>query len=123
MIKYLLIFMLLISPIHADEREVTEQRYDLARIAEQIRSGKIDVGEEYSIKDKTGRFHRIHADKMLLDCTTCHYGYRYRGDYQIVGKDKPFPDKAKGQYQRSVCLGCHQSGGIATRWYNSSTQK
>ena len=120
MIKFIMLFILLISPVHAEE---TEKRYDLARIAEQIRNGKIEVGTEYSIKDKTGRFHRIHADKMLLDCTTCHYGYRYREDYQIVGKNKPFPDKAKGQYQRSVCLGCHQSGGIATRWYNSSTQK
>jgi len=95
---------------------------ELARIAEKIRNGEIDVGKDYSVNVKTGRFHIIHADKLMLDCSTCHQGETYRKDYLIVGKNKPYPPKAKGRYQRSVCLGCHQKGGIATRWYNSSTQ-
>jgi hypothetical protein len=94
---------------------------ELARIAEKIRSGEIDVGKDYSIKVKTGRFHIIHADKLMLDCTTCHRGENYRKDYLLIGKNKPYPPDAKGRYQRSACLGCHQKGGIATRWYNSST--
>jgi len=98
------------------------QKKELARIAEKIRSGEIDVGKDFSMNVKTGRFHIIHADKLMMDCSNCHHGYRYRKDYQAVDKYKPFPAHAKGQYQRSVCLGCHQSGGIATRWYNSSTQ-
>lgn len=118
MLKSLLLVLAATVPVHAEE-----VRHDLARIAEEIRSGRIDVGKEYSMNYATGRFHRIHADKMLLDCTTCHYGYRYKKDYLIFDQGKPFPARARGLYQRSVCLGCHQSGGIATRWYNSSTEQ
>lgn len=111
-----LLLALLAIPAYAGEGA------DLARIAEKIRSGEIDVGNDYSMNFKTGRFHIIHADKMVLDCTACHYGYRYRDDVFLMSKEKPFPAAAKGLYERSVCLGCHQSGGIATRWYNGSTK-
>ncbi len=96
---------------------------DLARIAEQIRQKRIDVGGDYSMNHKTGRFHIIHADKMLMDCSNCHFGERYQPGYLSASRDKPYPDEAKGQYVRSVCLGCHQAGGLATRWYNTSTKK
>lgn len=106
----------------AAEPDTPTTHKELARIAEKIRNGEIDVGKDYSVNVKTGRFHIIHADKLMLDCSTCHQGETYRKDYLIVGKNKPYPPKAKGRYQRSVCLGCHQKGGIGTRWYNSSTQ-
>ncbi len=106
----------------AEEKAGSETHKELARLAEKIRSGEIDVGKDYSMNVKTGRFHIIHADKLMLDCTTCHQGKVYRKDYQLVGKDEPYPASAKGQYQRSVCLGCHQKGGMARRWYNSSTE-
>lgn len=96
---------------------------ELARIAEKIRSGEIDVGKEYSVREKTGRFHIIHADKLMMDCANCHYGTEYRADFLIIGKQKPYPPRAKGQYERSACVGCHQTGGIATQWYNGSTKK
>jgi Pyruvate/2-oxoacid:ferredoxin oxidoreductase delta subunit len=96
---------------------------DLARIAEQIRQKRIDVGGDYSMNHKTGRFHIVHADKMLMDCSNCHFGEHYQPDYLSASRDKPYPDEAKGQYVRSVCLGCHQAGGLATRWYNTSTKK
>ena len=94
---------------------------ELARLAERIRNGEIDVGKDFSLDVEKGRFHIIHADIMMLDCSNCHYGLRYRDDYMIIGREEPFPAEARGRYQRSVCLGCHQSGGIATPWYNSST--
>lgn len=124
-VKLVLIFTLVMSNVTASESDKLSTKSDthkeLARIAEKIRSGEIDVGKDYSINVKTGRFHIIHADKLMLDCTTCHRGEKYRKDYLLVGKNKPYPPRAKGRYQRSVCLGCHQKGGIATRWYNSST--
>jgi hypothetical protein len=94
----------------------------LARISEQIRQHRIDVGGDYSMNEKTGRYHIIHADKLLMDCSNCHYGDAYRPDYLSVSRDRPYPEKARGQYIRSVCLGCHQEGGLATKWYNTSTK-
>ena len=93
---------------------------NLARIAERIRRGEIDVGKEYSTNFKTGRFHIIHADKMLIDCNNCHYGSHYKADYQVMGKARTMPDKMPGRLQRSVCLGCHGKGGIATSLYGRS---
>ena len=96
---------------------------DLAHIGENIRSGKIDVGHNYSMDFKKGRFHIIHADKMLLDCTTCHIGQKYKEGVMNFSKYKPYPLRAKGNFEKSVCLGCHQDGGIAASWYTpSSTQ-
>ena len=120
-ILILLASFFLSTSIAADTNRQTDGHKELARIAEKIRNGEIDVGKDYSINTKTGRFHIIHADKLMLDCTTCHRGEHYRKDYLSMSKNKPYPSHAKGQYQRSVCLGCHQKGGIATRWYNSST--
>ena len=95
---------------------------NLARIAEQIRNGEIDVGKDYSTNFKTGRFHIIHADKLLIDCNNCHYGKEYKADYQLMGKHKPMPDKMPGRLQRSVCLGCHGDRGIATHLYGRNAE-
>lgn len=110
-----------ILPAWAQQTE-TSSSAQLARIAEQIRQHRIDVGGDYSMNEKTGRFHIIHADKMLMDCANCHYGTKYKSDYLSLNRDESFPEKAKGQYVRSVCLGCHQEGGLATKWYNTSTK-
>jgi len=93
---------------------------NLSRIAEQIRNGEIDVGKDYSTNVKTGRFHIIHADKLLIDCNTCHYGSQYKADYQLMSKHKPMPDKMPGRLQRSGCIGCHAEGGMATHLYGRS---
>ena len=94
----------------------------LATTADKIRSGEIDVGDDYSMNTDTGRFHTIHADKVLMDCTNCHIGETYRPDYLSISRHKPYPIEAKGQYERSVCLGCHQEGGAATTFYKGSAQ-
>jgi hypothetical protein len=124
MIKILTAIILVLGiglPATAQQPESSTSA-DLARIAEQIRQKRIDVGGDYSMNEKTGRFHIIHADKMLMDCSSCHYGDRYQSGYLSASRDKPYPDKARGQYVRSVCLGCHQAGGLATPWYNTSTK-
>ncbi|MCX4029798.1 hypothetical protein H0A36_16055 [Endozoicomonas sp. SM1973] len=125
MIKLWCLFLLIVglgsSSLIADDNKTESNNIPLALIAEKIRSGEINVGAEYSLNTKNGRFHIIHADKMLMDCSSCHYGHSYKNDYLIMGKSKPYPYLAKGQYERSVCLGCHQQGGIATQWYHGST--
>ena len=125
----LLLMCVSISPLLADDQPVVKIRsveehntVNLARIAEQIRGGEIDVGKDYSTNFKTGRFHIIHADKMLIDCNNCHYGSDYKADYQVMGKAKTMPDKMPGRLQRSVCLGCHGKGGIATSLYGRSAE-
>ncbi|WP_163833741.1 hypothetical protein [Spartinivicinus ruber] len=125
MIKRWSFFLLIVSlssfSLIAGDKKTKSDNIPLAVVAEKIRSGEIDVGKEYSLNTKTGRFHIIHADKMLMDCSSCHYGYSYKNDFLIMVKYKPYPALAKGQYERSVCLGCHQQGGIATQWYHGST--
>ena len=98
-----------------------EEGADLAEIAEEIRSGEIDVGSDYSMNVRTGRFHIIHADYLLMDCSNCHFGRHYKADYLAGDKFTPYPRRAKGRVQQTVCLGCHQSGGLATGFYNGST--
>jgi hypothetical protein len=123
----ILLICISISPLLAGDQATVKIRsveelktVNLARIAEQIRSGEIDVGKDYSTNFKTGRDHIIHADKMLIDCDNCHYGSDYKADYQLMGKARPMPDKMPGRLQRSVCLGCHSKGGIATSFYGRS---
>ena len=128
LISLILIFIS-ISPLLAENQSTVKIRptkelktVNLARIAERMRAGEIDVGKVYSTNFKTGRFHIIHADKMLIDCNNCHYGSDYKADYQIMGKAKVMPDKMPGRLQRSVCLGCHGKGGIATSLYGRSAE-
>lgn len=126
-IKLLLICILFIPFAFADSNKKESPKKNqltasLAKVAENIRNGKIDVGKHYSMDFKTGRFHIIHADKMLIDCKNCHYGKEYKTDYQVMGKHKPMPDKMPGRLQRGVCLGCHSEGGIATAWYGRTAK-
>ena len=117
--RHYLITLLLVAGVTLTATAQSEP-VELARLAEKIRSGKIDVGTDYSMNVKTGRFHIIHADKLLMDCSNCHVGEQYRDDYLVVGKQEPYPPRAKGRLERSACLGCHQAGGIASQWYQGS---
>ena len=119
----------MLTTVYAEHKAPLEVRptkelktMNLARIAEQIRKGDIDVGKDYSMNFKTGRFHIIHADKLLIDCNNCHFGKDYKADYQIMSKHKPMPDKMPGRLQRGVCLGCHGEGGIATHFFGRSAE-
>jgi len=94
---------------------------EYSRAGEAIRLGEIDVGDNYSVSDKNGRFHVIHADKLLLDCSHCHGAESYKPDYLNVSKYKALTPKHRGRIEKTVCLGCHQSGGMGTPWYTGST--
>ncbi len=73
----------------------------LEEIAEQIRSGEIDVGDEFGM-EKDQRFHRIHADAIGMDCSQCHVD---EAPYEVA----PATSK-EGPVDRRVCLGCHLTG-------------
>ena len=77
----------------------------LATLAEQIRNGEIDVGDEYGMATDQ-RFHIIHADTIEMGCSQCHVE---DAPYEIA---EPFSKSAelKGPVDRRVCLGCHLNG-------------
>lgn len=122
MIKHIVVAITLVlgtAMVAWAQQSATQSSAQLARISEQIRQNQIDVGSDYSMNQK-GRFHIIHVDKVQMVCANCHQGDRYRPDYLSVSRDEPSAKNAPGKTVRSVCLGCHQEGGLATKWYNSS---
>lgn len=74
----------------------------LAALAEQIREGEIDVGEELGMA-LDQRFHRIHAQAIEMECTQCHV---QEAPLEVA---QPSSD-APGSVDRRVCLGCHVNG-------------
>ncbi len=104
---------------YAEKPQVT---VDLARAADKIRSGEIELKYDLGMGFEQGRYHEIHGDIMLMGCTSCHIGEEYREGVLNFSKYKPWPEEAKGQLERSVCLGCHQEGGVATTFYTPSTE-
>ena len=99
----------------------------LATFAEQIQEGKVDVGKLYSMDVKKGRFHLIHSEEIDLNCESCHVAKVYAKDYLLVDRVNA-ERNALGEgktgkadvVDRSVCLGCHKTGGIATTWYQTA---
>ena len=83
----------------------------LATLAEQIRAGEIDVGDEYGMV-REQRFHTIHADTIQMECTQCHV--EEPSDDLIEPYSKS--GDLKGPVDRRVCLGCHLTGP-ATKLY------
>jgi len=78
--------------------------------AEKIRKGEIDVGKEYGMApDK--RFHRIHADTVGLECSTCHAD-RIPASAQVfsVPPAVDISSASPGAVDRRVCQGCHIAG-------------
>ena len=94
----LMITGVLVNPVVGQEEPVT-----LRRLAQDIRSGKIDVGEEYGM-GREQRFHVIHADTIDMKCTQCHVE---DAPYEI---GNPPYDEDEGPSDRRVCLGCHLTG-------------
>ena len=100
---------------------------DLAETAEAIRTGEIDVGTQYDMNDKRGRFHLIHSETVGLECEGCHVAKQYAPDYLVIDRETAERNAAgtgKGKkndvLDRSVCLGCHKTGGVATVWYQTA---
>lgn len=91
---------------------------DIGMAAREIRDGKIAVGKTYSTTlEDDSRFHNLHGDALGLGCKSCHTGSAYQADFIFLRKGEIMPREARGQVDRAVCLGCHQTGGPATAWY------
>ena len=100
---------------------------DLAETAEAIRTGTIDVGKQYDMNERKGRFHLIHSETVGLECEGCHVAKRYAPDYLVIDRENAERKAAgtgKGKkievLDHSVCLGCHKTGGVATAWYQTA---
>ena len=101
----------------------------LATFSEQIQEGKVDVGKLYSMDDKKGRFHLIHSEEIDLNCESCHVATAYAKDYLLVDRANA-ERNALGEgktgkadiLDRSVCLGCHKAGCVATVWYQTANK-
>lgn len=97
--------------------------------AKLIREGKIDLGRRYSMHPEQGRFHIVHVDEIDMECTSCHVAEGFATDYQLLRRvqaEQKADGIGKGEQadviDRTVCLGCHKGGGIATRWYGTVAQ-
>ena len=102
---------------------------DLADTAEAIQKGKIDVGKQYDMNKKKGRFHLIHSETLGLECEACHVAKDYAPDYLLLDRENA-RKKALGKHKgpkddvvdRAVCMGCHKTNGVATTWYQTADQ-
>ena len=99
----------------------------ISTYAEKIRKGEVDVGKRYDMDDKKGRFHLIHSEELDLNCESCHVAKDYAKDYLLVNRynaHRKALGEGKGRkadvLDRSVCLGCHKTGGVATVWYQTA---
>jgi hypothetical protein len=121
--KPMVLFLALLLAVPAMAKEDVDQdtETDLETLAKQIRSGEETVYGDLSMDYRKGRFHTIHVDLIGLGCGTCHYGDKYREDYQLLRHDEQLRRRAKGQATHEACLACHQRGGIATTFYMQRT--
>jgi len=103
------------------QMQTDSKQIPYARLGENIRQNKVDVGNIYSVSNVNARFHNIHADKLLMDCSHCHGLKQYKIDYLLVSKHKKISTEHKGRVEKAVCLGCHLPGGMGTPWYGGST--
>ena len=125
--RLLVVAAFLCMPFVAVWAEEQAAPSDLYEMAEAIQQGKIDVGTRYDMNEKRGRFHLIHSETVGLECEGCHVAKTYAPDYLLVGRHNAELKAAgtgKGDkadvLDRSVCLGCHKTGGVATVWYRTA---
>lgn len=86
-------------------------------LSDLIREGDISPGDNYSV-EVGGRFHRVHAKFMAINCVSCHAGVEFPDDLQFLRREE-FPIAAyPGAVDRGICLGCHRGqGALATPFY------
>lgn len=86
-------------------------------LSDLIREGDISPGDDYTVK-VGGRFHRVHAKLMAINCVSCHAGVEFPKELQYLRREE-FPLAAyPGAVDRGICLGCHRGeGALATPYY------
>ena len=98
---------------YASKRGATKE------IAEKIRSGEIDVGDDYTMAE-SGRYHTIHSEILGLDHETCHIGDEFTEDYLDQRKYKVPVRDAPGVVDRRICISCHTEGGPAGELFETA---
>ncbi|MCU7840658.1 MAG: hypothetical protein KZQ94_14935 [Candidatus Thiodiazotropha sp. (ex Troendleina suluensis)] len=91
-------------------------------LSDLIREGDISPGDDYTV-EVGGRFHRVHAKFMAINCVSCHAGVDFPDDLQYLRREE-FPIAAyPGAVDRSICLGCHRGeGALAEPFYKMPGQ-
>ncbi len=88
--------------------EVTEEGpTTLTALAQAIKDGDIDVGDEYGLASGQ-RYHKIHATVLGLECATCHISEL--DTTQTVFIDQDVSPQAPGPVDKGACLSCHRAG-------------
>jgi hypothetical protein len=91
----------------------------LAKIADDVRSGKTKVGKITNLAEEE-RFHNIHHKIVGIKCDGCHDTATYPTDHLYLRKDE-FPKMVKGErvkaVRRATCIGCHSPDNVATVFY------
>jgi hypothetical protein len=95
---------------------------DLKELRDLIDNGLIDVGKDYGLESYQ-RFHKIHHDTLGLECSSCHVAEKHADDVMLLNRytidRKVEEDVMPGIIDKSVCLGCHKTGGVAPEFYGS----
>lgn len=121
--------LLVIAPTLADEDPRIPQINDYPGMTEHsrmIREGELLITAPPTMHHEKGRFHIIHVDEIDMECSSCHVEEGFAPDYQLVVREQALAKAAgvgKGEQadviDRTVCLGCHKGGAIASRWYGT----
>lgn len=98
----ILVLALALAAVTVSPAVGQEEAPSLTKLARQIRSGEIDVGDEYGMGEDQ-RFHVIHADTINMSCQQCHVE---EAPYEL---GVPY-NSAEDPVDRRVCLGCHLNG-------------
>jgi hypothetical protein len=111
-----------LSPVSAVAEEAGEKWFEKSPIgagilSDLIREGDVSPGDQYTI-EVGGRFHRVHAKLMAINCVSCHADVRFPEDLQFLRREE-YPIAAyPGAVDRGICLGCHRGeGALATPFY------
>ena len=89
---------------------VKEVPMTLSNLAEAIRRGEIDVGDEYGM-GLDQRYHKIHTAVLGMACESCHTTELTHGD--VVFFDRDTSPTNPGPVDRRSCQGCHGAGSAS----------
>jgi hypothetical protein len=116
-----------LSPLLAAGEEAEGKWFEKSPIgagilSDLIREGDVSPGDQYTI-EVGGRFHRVHAKLMAINCVSCHAGQHFPDDLQFLRREE-YPIAAyPGAVDRGICLGCHRGeGALATPFYTMPRQ-